>query len=198
MAALVTPGPPPTTNGLYFQTPLWAVDEGRFGGGIDVSVEVQGSTAFVEISTQDLLVLSNPVDAVGTMSPDGTHIAGTYQLGNGSDSGIFTGDRVPLWNGTYSGMLTVPDPTLPNVTSLSVTLTENADYTLTVSGLPTEVGGVPGANDGFVIGNLVFLPEVPTTPSLLVGLRTDNSGLAVNVWEENASLLLYLGVVNKQ
>jgi hypothetical protein len=95
----------------------------------------------------------NVFTAEGAVS--GSSISGTYSGGNSdcSDSGTFTGTRVPNLSGTFSGTLNFPS----GADQVTATLTETAGNVLTVQ---TTLSGADNGTFGFTgsaIGNVMFV-----------------------------------------
>jgi hypothetical protein len=85
----------------------------------------------------------------------GSSISGTYLGGNSdcSDSGTFTGTRVPNLAGTYTGTLNFPS----GADSVTATLTETAGNALTVQ---TTLSGADNGSftfSGSAVGNVMFV-----------------------------------------
>ena len=100
----------------------------------------------------------------GSSCPD---LMGNTGFPSGYDAGGFVGSPVPALSGTFSGTLTLPN----GVENAALTLTENADYSLTVS---TQLTG-PVYNEsltltGTAVGNIMFVSgSLDAHPLSLVG-----------------------------
>jgi hypothetical protein len=87
----------------------------------------------------------------------------------------------------------------PSPSQFLAVITEYADYTLSVGGLPATIGSVPsGLVDGYAIGNLIFVPQNWDKQANIFGARADNSGTSVNLWELGFPPFPYMGVLRKQ
>jgi len=103
------------------------------------------------IGTLDRHDLAPTMQATATINPDGT-LAGTYTslICPYDNAGTFSGAKTAPFGGTYAGTILVTATN--SVETLSLTLTEHSDFTLSVTGMDN---GVPFDTMGYAVGSFL-------------------------------------------